>query len=151
LIYTIEKAALLTRQLERFTTGYAHHAAGQYANIEFWITEIEQSLQMLDEYNDRFFAMRDAQQAWVDSHGTIRHCPICRGPCDLASGAPEAPVRTASGVLQEARRALSDAGYKLLLRYYRLDLIKEDQLKSICVRIDSGFDPSDLKAAKARN
>ncbi len=151
LIYTVEKATLLTSQLQRFSTGYAHHVAGQYASVEFWLLEVESALRALDEYNSRFNRMRNAQQAWVDVHGMVTHayCPICCGRCEFSDGVPAPPIRTANGVLQETRRALSDAGYEFLLRCYRQGLVEEKELKLLCNRMGSGFDPSDLEAAKA--
>jgi hypothetical protein len=35
MIYTIEKANLISEQLRKFTTGYTHHVVGQFSNIEF--------------------------------------------------------------------------------------------------------------------
>jgi hypothetical protein len=147
LIYTVEKATLLAEQLRRFTTGYGHHLAGQFANIEFWIAEVESALKALDEYGQRFTRMRDAQREWVEGHGTVvnAYCEFCHGKCEFSDGVPTPPVRTADEPLKEARRALSDAGYELLLRCYRQQLLAKEELEALCLRIDSGLDPSDLR------
>jgi hypothetical protein len=60
--YTLEKAALINEQVRPFTTSYAHHLSGQFANLEFWLGEIASALQALSEYHHRFEFMRDAQK-----------------------------------------------------------------------------------------
>jgi len=62
MIYTIEKANLISEQLRRFTDGYAHHVAGQFGNIAFWLHEVHESIKTIDEYNKRFNEMRDGQK-----------------------------------------------------------------------------------------
>ena len=83
MIYTIEKAKLVTEQLRKFTTAYTHHVVGQFANIEYWIDEVQVALKAIDEYGKRFTNIRDAQQAWIDAHGTkvYDYCPMCGGKC----------------------------------------------------------------------
>lgn len=54
MIYTIEKANLVSEQLRKFTDSYAYMVAGQYANIDFWINETISAIQAIDEHNNRF-------------------------------------------------------------------------------------------------
>jgi hypothetical protein len=104
MIYTIEKANLISEQLKRFTNGYAHHVAGQFANIGFWLHEVQESLKTIDEYNKRFLNIRDAQKQWVDSHGTVvyDYCPQCGGKWEFGdeNRAPLPPVRVSSNDLK---------------------------------------------------
>ena len=148
LIYTIEKAELITAQLQRFSSGHSHHIAGQYANIMFWVSELEQSLKALDEYGSRFNSMRKAQEEWVEQQGTEVHnyCAICQGRCEFCNGRPPTPARMRNSTIQETRRKLSEAGYEFLLRCYRIDLVEKNELKDLCTRIGSGLDPADLEA-----
>jgi len=54
MIYTIEKANLIAEQLQRFTTGYAFHVAGHFANIDFWLNEVQEALRAIDENTGRY-------------------------------------------------------------------------------------------------
>ena len=148
MIYTIEKANLISDQLRRFTTGYAHHVAGQFSNIDFWLHEVQESIKAIDEYNKRFNNIRDGQKEWVDSHGTIvdDYCPSCGGKCELSNGneKPSLPVRTSSNDLQTARKELIDSTYFFLLRGYRMRLLNKTNLETRCKEIGIGVDQSDL-------
>lgn len=150
-IYTIERAELLTAQLRRFHHGRAHHLAGQFANLEFWMTEVEQALATLDGHSDRFERLRGAQAAWVEAHKTQvpvhGFCGICGGRCEFDDGktqTPRAPKRLATTEKTEARRALIDATYHLLARFFRMGLIDEVAVRANCDRIGTSIDPADL-------
>jgi hypothetical protein len=150
MIYTIEKANLISEQLSRFTTGYAHHVAGQFANIDFWLHEVQESIKTIDEYKKRFNNIRDAQQKWVTGHGTAvyDYCPICGGKCEFSdgTGTPPPPVRTSGDELNAARKELIDSTYFFLLRCYRMNLLNESDLETKCSEMGiRSIDPSDLK------
>ena len=148
-MYTIEKANLISEQLRRFTNGYAHHVAGQFANIDFWLHEVQQAIKTIDEYNKRFNNIRDGQKSWVESHGTVVHdyCPICGGKCELtdSNGQPTPPDRFPSNDLMSARRELIDSAYFFLLRCYRMRLLNKDVLETKCEEIATSIEPSDLE------
>ena len=147
MIYTIEKANLISEQLKRFTNGYAHHVTGQFANIDFWLHEVQEAIKTIDEYNKRFNNMRDEQKKWVDSHGTAvyDYCPICRGKCEFADGHPSPPVREPFSELSTTRKNLVDSTYLLLLRCYRMGLLNKNTLETKCKEIGTSIDPSDLE------
>ena len=145
--YSIEQADLLSTQLEKFTTSYAHHLVGQFANVEFWIAEANHAVTVIDDYNKRFTKMRDAQKEWVRAHKTVvsGFCPICRGKCEFDPRTPQPPTRIRSQELDEARRRLKDAVYHFLLRCYRAGLLDEAGLKAACERAGTSVDLKDLK------
>jgi hypothetical protein len=147
MIYTLEKAKLISEQLRRLTTGYAHHVAGQFANIDFWLHEIQESIKTIDQYNKRFNSMRDEQKKWIDAHGTVvyDYCPICGGKCEFADGTPPPPVRTPDIELSAARKELIDSTYFFLLRCYRMSLLTKSTLEAKCNEIGTSIDSSDLK------
>ena len=147
MVYTLEKAALIKEQLRRFTTSYVHHLSGQFANLEFWLEEIESALKSLSEYHHRFEHMRDAQKKWVADHGTVvyEYCPICMGRCEFADGIPKPPVRVPSSELKAMHRELSDTAYTFFLRCYRAGFLDESRVRDLCERIGTGLDPHDLK------
>jgi hypothetical protein len=149
MIYTIEKTNLIAEQLRRFTTGYAHHIAGQFGNIDFWLHEVQEALKTIDEYNKRFNNIRDEQKKWVDSHGTTvpDYCPQCGGRCEFSNGdsPPPPPVRVSSNDLQATRKELIDSTYFFLLRCYRMNLLNKNILETRCAEIGTSIDPSDLE------
>ncbi|MEO7766807.1 MAG: hypothetical protein ABIS01_05245 [Ferruginibacter sp.] len=150
MIYTIEKANLITEQLKRFTNGYAHYVAGQFANLDFWFNEVQESIKVIDEYHKRFSNIRDEQKQWLEAHGPVvyNYCPICEGRCELDDGNPafsERPVRASSTELKAARKELVDSAYFFLLRCYRMRLLDKNILETKCAAIGTSIEPSDLK------
>lgn len=150
MIYTIEKANLLANQLNRFATSYAHHLAGQFANVEFWLDETEAALKTIDEYNKRFLRLRDAQKEWVENHGTVvyEYCPHCGGRCEFADGTPSPPVRYSSQELKTVRRNLVESFREFLLRCYRAGHLDENALEIMFNRVGTSIEPSDLRRKK---
>lgn len=147
MIYTIKKANLISEQLRKFTSGYSHHLAGQHANIDFWLQEVNDAVKTIDEYNHRFIQLRDKQKEWVEEHGTIvyDYCPMCRGKCEFADGRPRPPKRTPHSELKILRRELKDNAYHFLLRCYKTGLLDLSGFKSKCVIIDCSIDPMDVE------
>lgn len=146
--YTIERAALVARQLQRIATYNAHELVGQLANLEFWLGEAAQSLAVIDDYPRRFARLHAGQTEWVEAH-QIRitpQCAHCGGPCEY-SGAqvPAAPKRIGSQQLDDARRAVRDASYQLLRRLYRNGWIDEERFRASCARLGTSVDLDDLE------
>lgn len=147
MIYTIEKATQVADLLQKFTTGYSHHVAGQYANIDFWLNEILESLKTIDAYNTRFNTMKEAQKQWVKKHDTrvFDYCSYCRGKCEFDNGIPSPPVRASNIDLKEARKYVVDAMYYFLLRCYREGMLTEQELEEKYNIIGTSIEPSDLE------
>jgi len=61
MIYTIEKANLISEQLRKFESGYAHHVAGHFSNINFWINEVIEGLETIDNYKKRYDSICDTE------------------------------------------------------------------------------------------
>jgi len=148
-MYTIEKANLIAEQLRRFTTGYAHHLAGQFPNIDFWLNEVKDAIETIDEYGSRFNKLKAGQTKWVDDHGTVipDFCSICQGRCefDNEDGIPKPPKRKAHSELKIARRNLKDNAYYFLIRCYNGGLLSLPELEAKCAIFGSSVEPSDLK------
>lgn len=147
--YMIEQADKVATQLEKFSTGYAHHVVGQHANLEFWIGEAKHALDALDGYGERFERMASAQKAWVEAHGTRvgSFCPLCGGACELEekTAKPPRPTRFPSSERAKATRRLKDAAYHFLRRCYRMRLLDEPEFRTACARLDTSVDLADLK------
>lgn len=147
MIYTIEKAKMITEQLKRFTTGYAHHVVGQFSNIDFWLKEVREAQETIDKYNVRFKNIKNTQEYWIENHGTevYDYCPYCQGKCELSNGNPSPPKRVSSSDLSETRRELVYSAYFFLTRCFRMKLLDKEELKQKCDLIGTSIDPNDLK------
>ncbi len=146
--YSIERANLIAQQLAVFSSAYAHHLRGHFANLDFWIGEATLAMGVLDEYPQRFAAMRDAQAEWVRAHDTVvgTYCPHCGGRCELGPKMkpPDPPIAIAPQAFEAARRRLRDAAYQFLLRGHRAGLLDEGALREHCGRVGTGVDQADL-------
>lgn len=145
--YTLEKANMISEQLRKFTSGYAHHVYGQFANIGFWFHEVQEALKTIDEYDTRFNRICDAQFYWVELHKTkvYSYCAHCGGKCEFDRGTPSPPTPISGKVLAEVRRNLVNSTYYFLARCYRMRLLDDAELKEKCDTIGTGIDPADLK------
>jgi hypothetical protein len=150
--YSVDRAALVSKQLEKLATGSAHQLAGQFANLDFWLLETEQALRVLDDYPRRFDLLRDRQQRWVTAHGVrvSDYCAHCGGACEFGARPPRPAVRISSADLDGARKGLRDAAYHLLLRLFRMGFIDEPLLRSSCARVGTSVDVADLAPRKQR-
>lgn len=148
MIYTIERANLLADQFRRFKSHHAHHLAGIFSNVDFWLHEVEEAYRAINEYNDRFAKLQEAQKAWVKLYDVREHrfCPICGGRCEFGcdDGTPQQPRRTSSHDLDAARVSLREEARDFLLRCFRTGLMGEEDLREMCDRIGTGLEPSEL-------
>jgi hypothetical protein len=147
MIYTIEKANLITEQLRKFTSGYTHQTAGHFANIDFWIHEVIEALKTIDNYKSRFENLYNAQKKWVEAHGTIvyDYCPFCKGRCEFSDGKPTLPTLKFKNEMKDARKNLVDTAYYFLVRSYKIGLLTREELKNMCDSIGTSIEPTDLK------
>ncbi len=150
MIYTIERANLITKQLRKFTDSYAFMVAGQFANVNFWIDEVVSATMALDEHKVRFDKMYEAQKDWIEEK-QVRvpdYCHICNGICELSHERyvkPELPKNRASTEKKESRKELIDSAYYFLVRCHNVGLINEKEMKGYCEKIGTSIDPYDLK------
>lgn len=149
MIYTVEKANLITKQLNKFKDSYAFIVAGQFANIEFWMNEVESTITAIDEHNIRFTKMYDAQEKWIEEKN-VRipdYCYICNGICELSNEhykKPDFPKQRAQNEKNESRKELINATYYFLVRCFKLELLNEKLFQEYCHRIGTSIDPNDL-------
>ncbi len=133
---------MLAEHVGRFATLNHHQLAGHVANLEFWLGEVRHCLEVIDTYGQRFQRLKSAQNTYVSDHHTVEfslHDPCC------TQTAPQPPRRVPHAELQEARRALTDATYRFLLRSHREDQLDEGAVRSARDNFGIGIDPRDLK------
>lgn len=146
MIYSIEKANMISGQLLKFKDCFVHQLAGHAANISFWMHEVKESLSVLDGYTKRFYSMRDGQVAWIENHRepVYDYCPVCGGKCEFSNGIPSLPTRVENSILKETRKDLVNAAYYFLVRCHNTKLISLDDLENHCAEIGTSIDPKDL-------
>jgi hypothetical protein len=150
MIYSVEKAILLTKQLNKFKDSHAFIVAGQFSNIDFWINEVETSIKAIDEHDSRFNKMYEAQEKWIENKNVKipDYCYICDGICELSNEhykKPELPKQRAKNDKKDSRKELINATYYFLIRCLKLELLNEKQFKEYCYRLGTSIDPNDFK------
>jgi hypothetical protein len=134
-------ATLVADQLERFVTLNRHQLAGHMGNLDFWIAQTRHALEVIDGYQERFRRLKSAQTAYVAEHQTMTTSPV---DPDI-KGPPDPPRRVPDAALREARRSVTEATYRFLIRCFHDGLIQAKQIRSICEELGIGIDPADLR------
>src|SRR5262245_11982346 len=118
--YSTESARLLTTQLQKFVTYNRHQLAGQAANLDFWMAEVRHSLMVIDGFNQRFKALRYAQNSYVAAHDTVEFNLHNRRHTESS---PALPRHVPHRELSDARQALCDAAKSFLRRCLKEGMI----------------------------
>ena len=150
MIYTVEKARLISEQFRKFTDSYAFMVAGQFANLDFWVEETKSALKAIDEHQLRFDRMYNTQKIWIEEKQVTipDYCPLCDGICELGIQhykKPELPKRKAKSEKTESRKELVNSAYYFLLRCYKIGLLDQETFNEYCEQIGTSIDPNDLK------
>jgi hypothetical protein len=138
--YTIDVSKVLAEVLQRFATLNPHQLAGQAANLDFWLAEIQHSTRLIDGYRTRFEAMQSAQVKEAQARRTIEW-PA--GDSEFVSTASR-PKPIPHEQLQAARRELVDSAYGFLLRCYRAGLLDEEAFRKAAASAGTSVDPADI-------
>lgn len=138
-------AKLVADQLARFVTLNRHQLAGQVANLDFWVKQVRHVLDAIDGYEPRFRRLKAAQDAYVAEHNTLSYLP---DEPEL-TWRPDPPRRVPHASLLEARRSVTEALYRFLVRCCNDGLISESQLRAICRDLDMGVEAADLRRGDA--
>jgi hypothetical protein len=146
--YSIARAELIAEQIARFATQHVHQIAGHRANLAFWIAEAASAAQTIDEYQQRFRQLRNAQVSWVQEHKTriTRFCAICRGPCEFSPEAPDPPHRVSWRDLAAAREGVRQAVRQFLVRLFHAGLVSEAEAQGAAGQVGTLIEPEDFDA-----
>lgn len=142
--YSTEIATQLANQLGKFATYNRHQLAGQAANLDFWLSEVRHCLYVIDDYKQRFERMNQAQEAYVESHGTVEF--HLSDPC-CTQGRPRAR-RIPDAELKGARHSILESTYRFLVRCHNEGFVDEPTLREICDGWEIGVEYRDLRPAK---
>jgi hypothetical protein len=138
--YSEKIAKVLADQLARFVTLNTHQLAGYVATLDFWISEVGHTLNVINGYEQRFRQLKIAQDRYVDKHGTQTY--LLEDPHIV--GRPEPPRRVPHTSLRDARCSVTEATYRLLVRCCNEGLIPEAQMRTICASLDIGVESRDI-------
>ena len=125
--YSADAAKLLTDQLTKLTTLNRHQLAGQAANLDFWLSEVEHALAMIDGHPARFARMRRAQTEHA------RGFPSNELDSKLLGRVPDAEFR-------DARQSLGLATTRFLARCTKEGLVDESTVRHETERLGIGAD-----------
>ena len=140
--YVTELASLLTKNLERFVTLNDYQLAGHCANLEFWISEVDHCLRVMDGYKTRFETMAYAQADFAKNNYSVDWQTI--GPFDDGQ-TPKRPIKVPDHERKQARRELEDVCYRFLVRSFNSALIDRPTFDRWTVKLSIGVDEADLK------
>lgn len=109
--------------------------------------QVREEAKQIDEYQQRFRQLRDAQVAWVREHNTTitRYCPICRGGCELGPQTPERPHRVPAEDLNAARDAVRHSVRRFLVRLYQAGFVSEAEVREAAAIVGATIDAEDLE------
>ena len=68
--FSSDMAKLVADQLSRFVTLNRHQLAGQAVNLDFWLAQLRNGLEVIDGYGKRFQRLKAAQAKHVTEHRT---------------------------------------------------------------------------------
>src|SRR4051812_47973025 len=109
--FSTELAELVANQLSRFVTLNRHQLAGQVANLDFWLGQVQHALATIDGYGVRFVRMEAAQEQYVATHGTVEYSP---GEEPVVKHKATPPRRVPDRELRHARKSLTEVAHRLL-------------------------------------
>jgi hypothetical protein len=125
--YSTDIGDLVAKQLSRLTTLNRHQLAGQVANLDFWLGEVQHALAVIDGYGARSTQMHAAQEQHVSAHGTTEFDL----DYDWDTKRRASPPRRVPGhQLEKARRNLTQAASRFLDRCRSEGFLSEDQFSA---------------------
>ncbi len=113
--YLEEITAPLTKVLSHHAQLPASQLAGHAANVDFWMAEVAHRLMVIDGYQKRFKAMREAQLQHPGAHGVV----------------PPPQRSTSDEDRKTLARDLRDAAHSLLDRLEREALIDQTRAQEL--------------------
>jgi hypothetical protein len=143
--FTENLAKIVADQIARFVTLNRHQLAGHVANLDFWVDQVRHALEAIDGYEARFRRLKSAQDGFVSVHNTRTYFP----DDPEIQAAPDPPRRVPHANLREARRSVSEATYRFLVRCCNEGLIPESQLRALCTGLSIGVEATDLRRKDA--
>jgi hypothetical protein len=141
--FSSDMAKLVADQLSRFVTLNRHQLAGQAANLDFWLAQVRNSLEVIDGYGKRFQRLKAAQARHVTEHHTTEFS--LHDPRHTQAGPPP-PRKAPESELREARQALCDAARRFLVRCHKEGFIAESALREACDSLGIGVDAAELRS-----
>ncbi|MDA0835012.1 MAG: hypothetical protein O2955_09100 [Planctomycetota bacterium] len=130
--YIEDVCSPLIRMFDKFATYDAHQLAGQVANLDFWLSEVDHRLSIIDGYRKRFDRLKSAQMRYVKEHNAAQtastHLPI---------GASVPPLRPGISHqdLTNLRERLQVAARRFLVRCHSEKIQTDEECNAALSRI----------------
>ncbi|MSU79195.1 MAG: hypothetical protein EXS16_14030 [Gemmataceae bacterium] len=137
MVFSTNMAMLVADQVSRFVTLNRHQLAGQVANLDFWLAQVHNALEVIDGYGVRFVQMHGVQEQYVAGHGTTEF--TLRDKFSKPTKAAP-PRRIPDRELQKTRKLLIEAASRFLARCRKEGFISEERLLAACVPLGIGID-----------
>jgi len=126
--YIVEQTKLLTETFERMSRLPPHRLAGHAANLDYWRSELDRTVESLGSYPSRFRRMKDATNAHLKAVPVPDPYPQIHLH-DTHSLIPD--TRTTPAVrdseLQDLRRAICAAAAKFAEACLRSEVLSPEQ------------------------
>jgi hypothetical protein len=133
----------LIDQLEKFATLNSHQLAGQLANLDFWVSEVEHRLSVIEGYYPRFQQLKAAQTDHVQRHRTARS----EYPGDpIGESIPPIRRGVSDAELKELRDRLLKAVSHVVTRGINEGLLTEIDVREVKRRLGHMVMESDLQS-----
>ena len=133
--FSSDVANLVANQLSRFVTLNRYQLAGQVGNLDFWVAQVRNALEVVDGYGVRFVRLSSAQEQYVATHDTKRFTLDAELRVSGAISTPLAPKRVPDRELQKSRRSLIEAVSRFLVRCRREELISDAEISTACMSL----------------
>jgi hypothetical protein len=152
MMYTIEIADSVAKTVGKFASLNAYQLAGHIANLEFWLSQVQHALAVIDGYDRRQHERIGAQRRYIGQHDTRQftaqemrdHREFPDDPSeDLRSAAPD-QYEIRKNELQAKRREVADALYHFVRRCNSERLINKETAKQVLDSCGIGMEPGDF-------
>ncbi len=132
----------LSRTLQKFATLNPHQLSGHFANLDFWLTEIEHAFAIIDGYQERFERMKSAQQQHVQERLTVEFRVYVFDPIGETPSPPRPAISHEE--LRQLRNEVAVNAYRFILRCYHARFQSRDELNTVLQRLGMSLEKRDL-------
>jgi hypothetical protein len=151
--YTIIIADAVSKSISKFSTLNTYQLGGHVANLDFWVAQVKNAIEVLDGYSRRHKQMQLAQKEYIAQHDTrnftasesLLHREFPYEPLyDLASADTDRPSID-SETIKLKRRELVDNFYSFLKRCHKERVLDSAKARKALSDCNIGVEPGDFQ------
>jgi hypothetical protein len=149
--YTLSIADALVTTLQKFVTLNTYQLAGHITNLDFWQSQVINSLVVLDGYDSRERVREKVQREYIGRNDTRRFAPdeltLYRefGDSEFLAQAVPDRHRLDASTLQAKRRDVTNTFYRFLQRCHKEELLLGERAKEVLAHCGIGIEPGDFQ------